>query len=234
MSGIDLTKWKLKEDQLQKLGFEKKKDGYLLNKPLKEQGLVLVVTITDQALDYQVYDQINKQEYIVYKMPKANGPFVESIRNQIDETINLVKQECLEPDMFQSRQAQMLIETALECYQSPLEYLWDDYEGAIVRRQDNHKWYALFSLLSLDKLGLEKEKREVLNLHVLEPESKELIDHKRIFPGWHMNKKRWISIVLDESLSDKELLALLHHSFLISGPKRKKSKKKDTVKQKAL
>ena len=39
------------------------------------------------------------------------------------------------------------------------------------------------------------------------------------YPGWHMNKKHWYTVVLDDSLPDAELEQRLCDSYQIAGKK---------------
>ena len=99
------------------------------------------------------------------------------------------------------------------------EYLWQDAPSVCVfRHQQNRKWFAvLMNDIPAAKLGL-KENRS-LNLINLKcnPELAKmiLIDHKSIFPAYHMNKKHWISVVL-ENCEMEELKNLLAHSFRLT------------------
>ena len=45
----------------------------------------------------------------------------------------------------------------------------------------------------------------------------ERLKQEHIYPGWHMNKKYWITVILDESLSDNEIMELIKesHSFTV-------------------
>lgn len=104
------------------------------------------------------------------------------------------------------------------------EYLWDKFPSyAILRHKDNKKWYAAVLNISKDKLGLVKEdKIDILNIK-LEPALVDfLVDNKSYFPGYHMNKKNWITIILDGSVSDEEIFKLLDLSFNITKSKSKK------------
>ena len=43
-----------------------------------------------------------------------------------------------------------------------------------------------------------------------------------VLPGWHMNKKHWNTIVVDGSVSTKQLKEWIDHSYeLVAGKKRK-------------
>ena len=39
------------------------------------------------------------------------------------------------------------------------------------------------------------------------------LENKNIYPAYHMNKKNWVSIILDESLSNDEIFNLIDISY---------------------
>ena len=43
-----------------------------------------------------------------------------------------------------------------------------------------------------------------------------------MLPGWHMNKKHWNTVVVDGSVSDKQLREWIDHSYQLVAPKKKK------------
>ena len=100
------------------------------------------------------------------------------------------------------------------------EYLWQDTPNVCVfRHQRNRKWFAVvMNDIPAAKLGLKENKS--LNLINLKcnPELAKmiLIDHKNIFPAYHMNKKHWISVVLEncemEELKKNGVQSLLKQS----------------------
>ncbi len=47
---------------------------------------------------------------------------------------------------------------------------------------------------------------------------------KGIFPGYHMNKGNWISVLLDGSVDESMVFHLLDISFSLTGDKKKKVK----------
>ena len=40
---------------------------------------------------------------------------------------------------------------------------------------------------------------------------------ERIFPGYHMNHKTWISIILDDSLDDETVMSFVKQSYALTG-----------------
>ena len=49
-----------------------------------------------------------------------------------------------------------------------------------------------------------------------------LLSIKGFLPAYHMNKNHWISIVLDDSVTDNQIIPLLELSYDIVAPKRRK------------
>ena len=45
------------------------------------------------------------------------------------------------------------------------------------------------------------------------------IDNKKVFAGYHMNKKNWITICLDNSLDDVYTKSLINKSFELANKK---------------
>ena len=40
-----------------------------------------------------------------------------------------------------------------------------------------------------------------------------IVDHKKYYPGWHMNKKYWYTIILDGSISLKDIYKCIDESY---------------------
>ena len=55
-----------------------------------------------------------------------------------------------------------------------------------------------------------------------------LLSTKGFFPAYHMNKNHWISIVLDNSVSDDQIIPLLELSYDSVAPKRRKKRAQPT------
>ena len=65
-----------------------------------------------------------------------------------------------------------------------------------------------------NKLGLEgTEKVEVLNVKAPEDKIEKIVDGENIFNAYHMNKKSWISIVLNEKIETKQVMEFIRDSF---------------------
>jgi len=111
-------------------------------------------------------------------------------------------------------------------YGVEVEYLWESSpENGALRNPNNKKWFAvLLGSLPKNKFGIKShEKADVLNLKCDPLFTFTIVDNIRIFPGYHMNKEHWISVLLDGSVELEELKMLVDMSFELVN--RKKSKR---------
>lgn len=108
-----------------------------------------------------------------------------------------------------------------ERYQSEAEYLWKDTpDAAVLRHRDNRKWYALVMKVSRARLGLcEEGEVDILNVKCDPDMVMMLQGTKGFLPAYHMNKTKWISILLDGTVKKNIVLDLLDQSFSLTGKK---------------
>ncbi len=159
--------------------------------------------------------------YTLHLVESATGSFVGEIKSQYKAVLEEIAETCFDPDVTKSNQAKELIAYAREKYGDELEFLWPKFpDNAIWRRQDNKKWYGAILTVSRQKLGLKSDEIvEIVDLR-LEPEKiATLVDQKRYFNGWHMNKKNWYTIILDGSVPTKEICNKLDDSHTLTGKK---------------
>ncbi len=117
--------------------------------------------------------------------------------------------------LFMSEQAQNIIEYVRKTYGDELEFLWDKYpRNAIFRHQENKKWYGAMLSVSKRKLGISSDEIvEILDLRNSFEKVEKIVDHKKYYPGWHMNKKYWYTIILDGSISLKDIYKCIDESY---------------------
>lgn len=111
-----------------------------------------------------------------------------------------------------------LREYILDAYGVGAEFPWfDDSESMVFRHPDNRKWFAVALKVARGKLGLEgEEKSYVVNFKCDPGLSLAVRDGKGIFPAYHMNKEKWISVLLDGSVGEDVVKMLLNESFCLT------------------
>lgn len=108
------------------------------------------------------------------------------------------------------------LETYLtDTYSCAGEQLFSRYPNFLVfRHRGNQKWFAVLMDIPRKNLKLSGEGQiSVVNLKC----DNRMIDAFRqepgIFPGWHMNKAHWLSVVLDGTVEDGKLRFLVDMSY---------------------
>ena len=109
-----------------------------------------------------------------------------------------------------------------EKYGIDAEYPWMQYPtNAVYRHTSNKKWFAVVMTLPKLKLGLKTEERvDVVNFKCDPIMVGSLHNDEGIFPGYHMNKNYWITVLLDGTVDDEKIKMLLDISFELTDKKR--------------
>ena len=101
-------------------------------------------------------------------------------------------------------------------YQAKIDFPWYKYSDYFVIRNKNNKWFGLVTKVPYKKFSLNKEDLvDVLNVKIDDHGLYDIVvDNKTIFPGYHMAKHKWISILLDGSVDIKKIFKLIDESYI--------------------
>ncbi len=213
---------KVSTQKLLAYGFKKMGESYSYDQPLSAEGLVLTVTATAQGkLSAAVLDTVMDEIYTLHLVRQAAGRFVGAVRAEYEAVLMDIAEKCCDVDSFQFSQAKRVISYVREQYGGELEYLWKKSpRNAILRRMDNKKWYGAMLAVSKRKLGIDSDEiAEILDLRGTPEEVERLLGKEDYYPGWHMNKKHWYTVILDGSVPDKELFARIDESYALAKKK---------------
>lgn len=94
----------------------------------------------------------------------------------------------------------------------------------VFRRPDSRKWFAVVIPDVPGRYFGKSGKVTVLNLKCDPLLSDGICDGVTVFPAYHMNKRHWISVVLNEDPDLTGIMALVSVSYRLTMPARKKSK----------
>lgn len=181
---------------------------------------LLTVRITkDGAVKTELLDSLTEEPYTLHLVEDAAGEFVGRVREDYTRVLTEIADRCFEKDVFRTEASHALIAHVRAKYGDELEFLWARLsDAAILRRKDNDKWYAVLMTVERKKLGMQGEgKVEILDVRADPLEAELIVDNERIFKGWHMNKKHWITLPLDGTVPLEELIERLEESWFIAG-----------------
>lgn len=199
-------------------GFVKTDDLYTYKRTL-DNGFLMTVRLSEAGkVTAEIIDTESNEPYTLHLSDDASGSFVGNVRMQYEALLIDIADKCFERDVFKSDIAARLIDFVRSEYGGELEFLWKNFpDYAVWRRSDSGKWYGALMKVPLNKLGIDsREKAEILDLRISGEELNKIVDNQRYFPGYHMNKKSWVSVVLDGSVSFEEICEGIRKSYLLA------------------
>ena len=210
--------FKMKKINIEKIsayGFTNKDEKWIYETTILDDTFKLYVHISEKGdVDTNLIEIENGEPYVLYKT-NASGAFVGEIRTAIEAVLTDIANACYDSSVFKTNQAQMVIEYVREKYGDELEFLWPTSPAnAIWRRKDNQKWYGAILTVNGGKIGLNTDKLvEILDLRMKPDDRDDILSREHYYPGWHMNKKSWYTLVFDNHISDKEIKMRITESY---------------------
>lgn len=197
-------------------GFDGKE--YRYRTLLLDGAFALDVTVSDTgAVEAKVFDTLSGDEYALVHVPSAQGAFVGAVREAYEAELTEIAENCFIRSVFIEPQSIQLIEYIRTVYGCNPEYLWEKFpENAVFRCPDNGKWFAAILTAPYSAIGSkQKGKIEVLNLKMPIEGAQTVVDGNLYFPGYHMNKKHWLSVPLDSRVPSEEIIAHIARSYAL-------------------
>lgn len=223
-------------DKLISFGFQKQADVFSYSTNILDDQFSLEITINQNGeVGTKLIDTFTQDLYTLHLVEDAQGAYIGEIRQVIGDILEKISKECFRPQVFKSDVTQALISYASQKYGAPLEFLWEKFDNnAVMRRQDNDKWFALFVSIQKSKLGIQTDDTriqsngvkvhtdslvEILVARISPNDVDDALSKRGYLPAYHMNKKNWITILLDGSVPYDEVFSRLDDSFLLAKKK---------------
>ena len=203
------------KQKLIKYGFKKENNTYLIEKTFMNDSFKAILTIEKENIKGKIIDLEFNEEYTNIRVENTQGEFVNKVKNEYKKILQDIKNNCFENKYFIGNQANRITNYILNKYNDKPEFLWEKYEDfGVFRNQINKKWYAI--IMNINKSVLkEKDNKQIdiLNVKTDEKIIEKLIKEKGYYKAYHMNKKNWITIALDETLKDSDIEKLIDSSY---------------------
>ena len=202
--------------RLEKFGFKLINKSYCYHTSLLKNQFKMSVKISlDNSIFTEIIDTETNEPYVLHLLEMKRSGYSEKVYKVYSQILEKIQKECFEDEIFKANYTKEIVAYIKNKYRDELEFLWEKSpKNAVVRRKSSKKWYAVILTVSKRKLNLDSDEIiEVINLHNSEEEIKKLIDCKKYFPAYHMNKKHWCTICLDRTVELKEIYKLIDISY---------------------
>ncbi len=206
-------------EKLLSFGFIETECSHVLKKSIMDNQFEVEVVINSAfEIVYKVIDLSLGEEYLPIKVESFNGAFVNSVRKAVKDAFQEIADSCFDCDEYCENQKERVLLYIKNKYGVVPEYLWNDGKNAAIRHNDEKKkWFACLMELEGKKISKSKCGTVTVMDFKAKPERvAELVDDESFFPGFHMNKKHWYTVVLDGSVKDELIYSAIDESFEIT------------------
>lgn len=203
----------IEKDKLIEYGFKKKNNEYIYSKKTNYNEFNVEIIYKDSKLISKIIDLETNYEYTLVDNLKSTGAFVNSIREEYDSILNEIKKT-----FSHSQKLDDIKKYIKKQFDTELEYLWDKFpDVAIWRNKENNKWFGIIMNIQKNKLGIDSDETiETITLKYQKDQIDKIVDNNKIFKGYHMNKRSWITINIDSDIELKEIIDLIDNSYELS------------------
>lgn len=202
-------------ERMSAYGFIIKDEKRIYETNIIDGAFKLSVLIAENGnVDTNLIEIENSEPYVLYKT-NATGAYVGKVRSAVEAVLIDIANSCYDSSIFKTNQAQMAIEYVRKKYGDEPEFLWTKSpNNAVLRRKDSRKWYAAILTVNGRKIGLNTDKIvEIIDLRMKADDRDNILSREHYYPGWHMNKKSWYTLVLDDCVADEEIKLRITESY---------------------
>ena len=207
-------RYRYKEETLIPYGFISSNNVYKYSKLIHDGAFSIELEINKGKIIGKLIDTDFNDEYNQINIDSISGGFISSLKQECEEILLDVRDKCFEQEVFIYPQTNRINKLIKDKYDVDPEFLWDKFPGyGVYRNKRSKKWFALISNVNKKKLSFNEDKEvEILNI-ILGEETSKYVNNINILTAYHMNKKNWVSILLDDSIKDEEIMSLIDRSF---------------------
>lgn len=206
-------------DKLLAYGFSAADGGYAYQADFMDGAFRAELFVSDAGvLTGSVTDLMNGEEYAPLRNDHFNGAYVNAVRYAYEELLSAVTKACCIDAVFASEQANRIARAIHDVYQVSPDFPWKGDRSGVFRHTDSKKWFGLIMRIRRKKLLKNGDETpvDVINLKINPDMRMELTAHEGIYPAFHMNHKQWISVVLNNTLTDDEIMRHISESFRLT------------------
>lgn len=194
-------------NKLLEYGFVKNNDKYVFCFDINDDFYCKV--FIDKSLNTEVYDKIDYTIYQPYDIRGYNGEFINYIRNLVEDKVNEIIQKCF----IKINLSKEIMEYIEKTFSPLIEHPWEEKPNYITFKKKG-KWFCLIMDIEYRNLGIEKDgKIFVMNIKLNPDKIISLIDNKIFFRAYHMNKKYWITVLLNKDMDIELIKQLIKESY---------------------
>ena len=212
MKIIDVEKYNFSKEQLLQFGFREEAEKLIYRKEILDSSFLIEIVFVNSQLMIEVYDLEYDEIYSLFSVDSAVGETVQNIREHVEKLLSSILGLADKSGKISSE----IINYCNNKYGGNHVNPFKKHPDILAFVNEKNKWYALMSNVEYNKLNKTSNiitKVKILNVKYPTDNISDIIDNQNIFPAYHMNKKHWISIVLDKNIKLETIKELIDISY---------------------
>ena len=209
---INIEKYNFSKEQLLQFGFKEEAEKLIYRQEILDMSFLIEIVFVDSQLLVEVYDLEFDEVYALYSVDSAVGETVQNIREHVENLLRSILGLADQSGKIGSE----VINYCNSKYGENSVNPFKKHPDILALVNEKNKWYTLFLEVEYNKLNKNTDittKVKILNVKHPTDNILDIIDNQNIFPAYHMNRKHWISIVLDKNIKLETIKELIDISY---------------------
>ena len=216
-------------ENLEKGGFSapsEDSETWEYSEPFMDGDLTALITVSHEGIiTAKAVDTLSKEEYLPMNIDSYTGSYVGSAREAFREILTHIADNCFGDVPFSSDQANRIALAIEQKFGAKPEHPFKKDEGAVFRHSTSGRWFALDMNVKRDKLddpntddtsAVSSGMIDVMNVKIDPGKLDDLLHEPGICRCYHMNKKLWVTLTMDDRLSDRRIMELIRESYALT------------------
>ncbi len=219
IAGEIFAKKRVKAEALKSSGFVMRGDTYEYREAFMNGDLTAVVTVSNNGkISGKAVDSDSGEEYSPMNVEAYTGSYVGQAREEFRDILERLSGKCFSAVPFISDQANRIsgrIGTELGALPEFPFSKDGASDAAVYRHAATGKWFAILMTIARKKLEGETgdEMINIINVKIDPDSLEDLLTEPGLYRCYHMNKKMWLTISLDDQADDDRIMELISGSF---------------------
>ncbi len=208
-------------DKLIEYGFIYRDDMFIYSKTIMNDEFMIVVEYSKDMIG-KVIDLSFDEEYTNYRL-NVLGDYASDIKNEFVKLLCDIRDKCCNKRVFIYDQPNTINDYIFDTYRLEPAFLFAKDPHLAIYRNNKDKWFAIIMHLpfnTVDKSSHRLDIVEVMNIKVKPDSLEDLLKVNGIYEAYHMNKKHWVSVVLDGTIDNQYIFELIDNSYTLVSKKK--------------
>ena len=173
----------------------------------------VIITYIDKKIIGKIIDLSFDEEYTNFRIDKS-GEFNLKIKSEYERILLDIRDKACTKRTYIFDQANRINDYIYLKYKVSPDFPFTSSKYHGVYRNFDGKWFGILMDIPFEKIDKEKNGLiEVINVKINPFDKDNLIKIEGIYEAYHMNKKSWISIILNDTVSDELIFELIDKSY---------------------